>query len=238
MKPVDLMKPVTIILPTYCPTGEIQGYMNACVADLANTPRDLYSLIVVEQGLRVYPHEVLRPDLYLYAYDPLGYARAVNLGVALADTEFICVLNNDLFVLSPTWLGDLISEFRSIESYGKVVGVLSPVESYSAGDHIVYDESWWSCVLLSRYRYLALGGLDDQLLNYRFHDQDFSIRAKKEGWEVCRTGRVVVRHVNSATYDAMGKPKETEESREMRRRHGVAHFYEWLAVQTKQGAVR
>jgi len=210
-----------------------------CVERLTKyTPEELYEPIFVEQG-----HPYLAPDpvhwdmnfplgggLYLHSSQPLGYARAVNLGVALARTEFICIINNDLFV-PPGWLETMLAEFASIPHCGVLAPFDGPEARLDPNGPVIYDQSWWSCVLMRREHFNNIEGLNDRELNYRFHDQDFNIRTRLEGLRIARTGKVVVEHIDSATYSRMPERVEadTKERAVMIERWGAAHYVEWLA---------
>ena len=132
----------------------------------------------------------------------------------------MCVINNDLFV-QEGWLD------KMLEDYGKTPGgVLAPFD-HPVETGIYYDRHWYSLFLVKRDVFTKVGYLDE-LINYRFHDQDYSIRIKKAGFEVMRTGNVIVGHIDSATYNKMERNEDPEERRVMVERHGYAHFEEWI----------
>ncbi len=230
------MKPVTVVLPTYCPTYEVEQHLKKCLSSFENnTSRDLYELIIVEQGAPYCAPELgynpeLPCDLYVHSWEPLGFARAVNIGFRLARTEYVCVLSNDV-VVPPHWLELMLDDFtRSSDC-----GILAPMEGPQAttdpsGNIAEHDEHWGALYLMRRTVLEQVGLLDEEKLNQRFCDQDLSIRVKQAGWRVCRTSSVTVQHANSATYSKMNKQaEESEERAEMIRRHGYAEFADWLA---------
>lgn len=223
------MKPVSIIIPTYCPDAEVVGHLWKCMRRLLqNTNPKLYELIIIEQGD---PHCIAFPaprelkSTYIHHQDPLGYAKAVNIGLKLAITEYVCILNNDVFVPAG-WLEQMLNDFKSIEN----CGVIAPFEGTAEPGKIITDAHWWSCVLLNRERfYRATFGnfLDEEKMNMRFHDQKANIQLRQFGYQVCRTGNVAVEHVNSATYSKM-KVDETPERAAMMAEFGCLEFEEWV----------
>jgi|WetSurMetagenome_2_1015567.scaffolds.fasta_scaffold01696_4 GT2 family glycosyltransferase len=246
---LDQSKPVTVILPTYCPSEVVEEYLNRCLTQLANDgDRDLYNLIVVEQGiaatdpvLSTVSGSAVPYDLYIHTGEkPIGAAAAFNLGLRLCETEYVVFMSNDVFV-PKHWLSALLSEFRNSERFGMRVGTLAPAHGVSA--HVannltpwanrLWVEHWAAVYLMKRSQLLEVGTLDDQKLNWRLHDQDQSIRFWNAGYDVLRTDAVVVEHVNMATYAALGKSTEEHgEHEEMRRRWGVAGdgaFMEYIA---------
>lgn len=223
----------SIILPTYCPAQEVESALHEFMDTLAMSTTLPAELVVVEQGKRLVEKDLLLykstgaivHSQYRYYPDPIGYARAVNIGASLAVGDYLFIVNNDL-KLPYGWDAKLLTAYRSVPD----MGLLSPLEHTRGGyNGIILNESWWSCVLISRKVWETVGPLDDEKLNYRFHDQDWSIRCKRKGFQVARLGSLRVHHIDSTTYKHMPvKREEGEERAEMIRRYGYAHFFEWF----------
>lgn len=210
----------SIILPNYCPDAEVTAHLMKFLETLEkNTDRDSYELIVVENGSFT-PQLAEKANFYVYKDHPIGYAKAVNIGLSLAEGDYIVIMNNDLQV-PKDWLPRMIEEYESTKG-----GILAPVD-FKTDPDIFYDSHWFSMVMMSRKVFTEIGYLDEQI-NYRFHDQDYSIRVKKAGYEVMRTGKVTVKHINSATYLKMGRNEDPEEEKLMIKRYGVSHFHDWV----------
>lgn len=212
---------LSIILPTYCPDEEVKGYLNNFLLSLKNTTnREDYQFIVVEQGPVSVDFNILKPDEYIYKQNPIGYARAVNIGLALADGDYLLIANNDI-VLPDGWLEKMMEDYRS--------GTLAPLDQeWQNPEPIIYENShWFSFVLMNREVFKKVGYLDESI-PYRFHDQDYSIRVKKAGFSVNRTGKVIVKHINMATFNKMGRPGDSKEEEIMINRYGCSSFNEWL----------
>lgn len=213
----------SIILPSYVIDETVHGYLKQCLANLeANTDRESYQLVIVDNG-SVAGSELMKSkaDIYVRKEQPMGYARAANLGLSLADGDYLCILNNDLFV-PKDWLPNMIKDYESIPN----AGTIAPMEGMPE-KRLYHDSHWFSLVLFSRKVFTEIGYLDESI-NYRFHDQDYSIRVKKAGYEVLRTGNVAVEHINSATYGKMKRNEDPVERDVMIKRYGHAHFEEWL----------
>lgn len=217
------MKKVSIILPTYCPNEQVEGYLKDFIDSLNRTvKKDTYQFVVIEQGKQhFYPVDFTNSDnIYIHKDTPCGYARAVNMGLALADGEYLVITNNDL-VLPPKWLETMLEDYEG--------GILSPLDDkWQNPEPKIYENAhWFSLVLMDRKTFSKVGYLDESL-PYRFHDQDYSIRVKKAGFPVRRTGKVIVKHINMATYDAMGRPNEKSEEEEMLKRYNALTFDQWI----------
>lgn len=156
---------------------------------------------------------------HVYREAPMGYARAVNLGLALATGDILIIANNDL-ILPHGWLDGMLQDYQE--------GTLAPQDM--SVDPIIYEDAhWFSLVMMGRDTFTKVGYLDE-LINYRFHDQDYSIRVKKAGLPVRRTGKVVVQHVNSATYKKMNRNEDPAEAEIMMQRHGAKLFSDWVKL--------
>lgn len=212
-------------MPSYVIDQENLSHLSLCLSKLEEcTERDLYELIIIDNGSN-YGIDLMKEkaDIYIRKDTPMGYARAVNLGMAIANCDYLLILNNDLFV-SPNWLPQMIADYEST-----VGGIMSPMDIESTTG-IFYDQHWFSLILMSRKVFTDVGYLDEKI-NYRFHDQDYSIRVKKAGYEVMRTGNVRIDHINSATYGKMGRNEDPAERQIMIGRYGVAHFNDWIKLQ-------
>lgn len=213
----------SIILPSYVIDKTVHEYLKRCLENLEkNTDRSSYQLVIVDNG-SIAGSDLMKSkaDVYVRKDEPMGYARATNLGLAMSSGDYLCILNNDLFV-PQNWLPDMIRDYESISK----AGTIAPMEGVPE-KRLYYDSHWFSLVLFSRKVFTEIGYLDESI-NYRFHDQDYSIRVKKAGYEVLRTGNVVVEHINSATYGKMKRNEDPAEREVMIKRYGYAHFEEWL----------
>lgn len=214
---------VSIIVPTYIPDGDCALINDKFFSSLAkHTKRENYELIVVDNGSKcgMFPPFI---DVLVNRPEPLGYARATNIGLALARHDTMVVINNDI-VLSPEWLEKLLDQYRA---HGP--GVLSAWDGGHSrqGCPEVWTDSWYSLWMTDRITFSKVGYLDESL-PYRFHDQDYSIRMVKAGYKVQRTSLVSVQHAESSTYNKMDvKKEENMERNTMITRYGYQHFIDW-----------
>lgn len=218
---------VSLVLPVYCPDDEVREVQRRFLSSLwTNTDPGLYQLVVVENGSDTWQQDrefVHRTSIHIHKERPIGYARAVNLGIAISDYDLLVVANNDL-ILPPGWLEQLVADYKA---FGP--GILSPMHYAGGAKGFHADQSWFSLFVTDRMTWQVLRGFDETL-PYRFHDQNAALEAKAKGYIVGRTGNVVVQHFESTTYKKMRVEKEESEERQaMIDRWGVAHFHEWLA---------
>jgi len=222
----------SIIIPTYAPVEDVDRKLKTCLqVILAYTDMADKELVIVEQG-RVVAGNLIQslktgrdyPLTYRHSKEPLGFARAVNLGVGLASGDHFLIVNNDIEV-SPGWADRLVDKYDSVPN----AGLLSPACTSPRDRCEMIEEptSWWSCVCISRKVWEDVGKLDDEKLNFRLHDQDWSIRCFDKGYVVGRYRNVTVVHHDCTTYKHM-VVDETPERAEMVRRYGVEHFADYV----------
>lgn len=219
---------ISIILPTYCPDDAVAKILQEFWKTLEETelPEEWDTqMVVIENGNPRTEWLKRASDIYIHKDKPIGYAKAVNIGLALADGDFIVIVNNDLKV-QQDWLEKLINDYMATPEIGTLapMGHPFPVTSHEG---INFDQHWFSLVVMSRAVFTKIGYLDE-LLNYRFHDQDYSIRVRRAGLQVARTTSVIVDHINSATYSKMGRNEDPGERMLMMQRWGCATFEEWV----------
>ena len=208
---------ISLILPTYSPDKEVH---NKCMDFLANlqqnTDMENVQFIVVENGSHT-PELEKAADIYIHKEEPIGYAKAVNIGWSLADGDYIVTLNNDLKV-PPKWLEKMIEDYQP--------GTLAPMD-FESNPEIFEDSHWFSLVMMDRKTFTKVGYLNE-IINYRFHDQEYSIRVWKQGLKVNRTGKVVVDHINSLTYNKMERNEDPAEKQWMLDNWGASHFGDYV----------
>ncbi len=210
-----------LILPVYVMDQENAVMQDDCFSSFnQNTNRDEVTVIVIDNGSLYGVDEAQSfADIYVRTPCPVGYAKAVNMGWKITETytdcEYVGVLNNDLIFL-PNWLQPLIDNLDSKTAACASYDQPMPIEAVT--DHI-----WSSCFLMKDSIRKEIGYFDDVNLPYRYHDQDYWMRAKSLGYSFKRIGASQVKHKESSTYKKMvEKNTEVNEERIVRERWGVA----------------
>jgi len=142
---------------------------------------------------------------------PFNFSAINNRAAAKARGEYLCLLNDDTEALDPEWLGELLRqaarphvgavgarllyEDGSIQHAGVTVGLGGAAghahrfqRSNSAGyfhradlAHSVSAVTA-ACLLVSRKKFLAVGGLDENAFAVAFNDVDFCLKLQAAGW--------------------------------------------------------
>ena len=141
---------------------------------------------------------------------PFNFSRLNNIAVAQVDTDFVCLMNNDVKPLDGDWLTAmaghaamsgtgavgalLLYPDRTVQHAGVEIGVgkgaghahrLVPVaEPGHAWLHRCTRHTsavTAACLLVSRADYLAVGGLDENVFAVAFNDVDFCLKLQAYG---------------------------------------------------------
>ena len=220
-------KPVASLVMLTCNQLE---FTKQCVESLFEHTATPFELIVVDNGSTDGTLEYLgdlvrsRSDITLIANPVnLGYAAGNNQGIAVAEGEFIGILNNDL-ILTDGWLERLIEQAQGHAS----VGVVGPHSNVVSGPQELADLNYGDvtqmhveanklataqagrgfshprvvgfCMLIKRAVIDAIGGFDERFGRANFEDDDFFWRVNIAGFQCRLADDVFVHHHGSRTF--------------------------------------
>jgi GT2 family glycosyltransferase len=162
-------------------------------------------------------------------YDaPFNYAAINNLGVKQSKGEIVCLINNDIKVISPDWLKEMVSHAlrpeigavgaklyypnNKVQHAGIILGVSGIAEhahrrfsreivGYVARTHVLQNFSavTGACMVLRRQVFDEVNGLDEVNLPIAFNDIDFCLRIQERGYRILWTPYAELYHVESAS---------------------------------------
>lgn len=222
---------VAIIIPTRDRAGLLKtcldslsqlryaGRVEFVVVDNGSQEPDALELLA---GLRAQGMTVLRDD------GDFNFSRLNNTAVAACDTDFVCLLNNDIEALDGDWLARLVAFAAlpdsgcagtvltypggAIQHAGVEIGVggaaghahrLIPFDN--AGHHWLHRTTrevsavTAACLVVRRNRYLEVGGLDEQAFAVAFNDVDFCLKLRSRGWRNILVADAVLVHYESVS---------------------------------------
>ena len=157
--------------------------------------------------------------------DNLGFAAANNQGLAIADGEYLVLLNNDT-VVTPGWIGTL---YRHLER-DSTLGIIGPVTNnigneariqiqYSDMEEMVEESQKYTrmhigklhkmhtaaffCVMMPRHIYEKVGPLDEAFGRGFFEDDDYCRRIQHHGYSVACAEDVFIHHHLSASFNKL-----------------------------------
>ena len=159
---------------------------------------------------------------------PFNFSRAVNRGAALSDGGLLLLLNNDVDVVEPGWLKEMVAclDYPQAAIVGAKLlypdgtlqhaGVIAGLGGYAGHWHIGLPADTpgpqgrlgarqslsvvtGACLLVTRACFARLGGFDEETFPIAYNDVDFCLRAGALGFRVVWTPFATLIHHESAS---------------------------------------
>jgi GT2 family glycosyltransferase len=226
---------ISIIIPT----RDRAELLETCLAGLARTrfPGER-EIIVVDNDSREARTKVLFAEIaangiakIITQPGPFNFAALSNAGVAAAQGELICLLNNDIEIIAPDWLEQmavlavqdrigavgarLLYPDGAIQHAGVALGIgdaAGHVEKGALPRPGVFapwhDETRTvsavtaACLLVAREKFIAVGGMDAECFQIDFNDVDLCLRLAARGWRTVYCAAATLIHHESRSRGA------------------------------------
>ena len=223
---------VSLIIPTRDKLNLLRGTIDGC---LRQTHYDNIEIIIMDNS-SVEPEtlaylKAIQQDSRITVIRhaaPFNYSQLNNIGVAQAQGDIIGLINNDLEVISPDWLTEMVSHARrpeigavgaklyyandTIQHAGVVVGLggmaghgLKFLAREAPGYHWKpfliqnYSVVTGACLVLRRQVFTEVGGLEEKHLQVAFNDVDLCLRIRERGYRIIWTPYAELYHLESAS---------------------------------------
>lgn len=122
------------------------------------------------------------PQFKLLWFDEgLGYARATNEGMKVANGEYLILLNNDTILQDWQSKNDWINILELPFLSDNQMGITGPMKTYSesaGADFLIFF-----CVMISKKLIESIGYLDESFWSYG-EDTDYAMRATQAGFKI------------------------------------------------------
>ena len=232
---------VSIIVPT----RNKHELVKVCVDSIwAKTRYPRFEIVLVDNGsddpqaLDCFERLASDGKIRLVKYDqPFNYSAINNFGVSLAQGEVLCLLNNDIEVISPEWLKEMVS-IALQPGTGAVGGkLLYPDETVQHGGVICGIGGWaghahknfpavshgyagraslisefsavtGACMVVTKAKFEAVGGLDAEHLKVACNDVDFCLKLRAHGLKNIFAPDALLYHHESATRGYEDNPQK------------------------------
>ncbi|MDQ3288178.1 MAG: glycosyltransferase family 2 protein [Pseudomonadota bacterium] len=241
--PLPTMPPkVSIIVPT----RDRADLLRTCVESVLGTTcyPDLELVVVDNQSSEPEALEYLESlrsvaQVRVLEFDaPFNYSAINNWAVDQCSGDVVCLLNNDIEVLSGDWLRELVSQAlrpgigavgallyypdRSIQHAGVILGLGGVANHIYTGQAAGYpghgaralvaqnlSAVTGACLVTRRAVYQQIGGLDERL-QVAFNDIDFCLRLREAGYRNVWTPFAELLHHESASRGRDESPEKRE----------------------------
>ena len=244
----DVLPLVSVIIPT----RNALRLTRQCVESiLSKTTYSNYEIIIVDNGsddpatLAWFKQIAAeKPNVRVLRDDrDFNYSALNNGAVPSANGELLALVNNDIEVITPDWLSEMVSlavqpgvgavgarlwyPNRTLQHAGVILGIGGiaahahrgmPVgrEGYAGRAALIQSFSavTAACLVIQKQHYLAVGGLDEVNLKESFNDIDFCLRLREAGLRNVWTPYAELFHYESATRSKNMSPKRQAQFQE------------------------
>ena len=239
------LPPALPLVSIIIPTRDRADLLGMCLDSLlAKTTYTHYEIIIVDNG-SVEPStqaffarlpkdrvSVIRDDA------PFNYARLNNLAVAQAKGDVICLMNNDIEILTPDWMQEMLS-YAGQPDIGCVgarlwfpdgrlqhAGVITGLGGVAGHPNKYFPRGYAgyfgrailtqsmsavtaACLMIRRDLWNKVQGFDEDLA-VAFNDVDFCLRVKAAGYRNVWTPHAEMNHHESASRGNETTPEKQE----------------------------
>lgn len=239
----DVLPLVTLIIPT---RNGLQLIRQCIESILKKTSYLNYEIIIIDNGsddaaTLQYLGELNSQTQILIVKDdrPFNYSALNNNAVKLAQGEFIGLLNNDVEVISPDWLSEMISialqpqvgavgarlwyPNDTLQHGGVIIG-LGGIAGHSHRHLPRHEYGYFgrasctqnlsavtaACLIIRKSIYEEVGGLNEQDLQVALNDVDFCLRVREAGYHNVWTPYAELYHHESASRGLDDTPEKRE----------------------------
>ncbi len=226
----EIQPSVTLIIPT----RDRCELLRQCITSLKTTNYSNFDYIVVdndsiENETLAYFDELKSEGVQIVKHSgAFNFSAMNNRAVELASNELIALINNDIVVLNPNWLDEMVRELLRpnvgvvgakllwendfVQHAGVLLGQHG-LAGHIGNDWHTNDAGYFglnqrvrgvsavtaACLLCRKEDYLAVGGLNENDLPVNFNDVDFCLRLGATGKRILWTPHVYLRHLESAS---------------------------------------
>jgi GT2 family glycosyltransferase len=242
-KPPDPHPLVSIIIPTRDRAELLQTCLRSI---LDRTTYDPFELLIVdngsveEQAIALLADAAKDPRVRVLSYPrAFNYSAINNFAARAARGEILALVNNDIEVISPDWLTEMVAWAAQpeigcvgaklyypndrVQHAGVILGlggVAGHAHKYHPRDHGGYfgrlklvqtlSAVTGACLVVRKDVYEKVGGLDEKNLGIAFNDVDFSLKVQQIGYRNVWTPFAELYHHESVSRGHENTPDKRE----------------------------
>ncbi|MCK8097397.1 glycosyltransferase family 2 protein [Pseudoalteromonas sp. 1CM17D] len=240
---LDYKPLVSIIIPT-CNAKEL---VRACIDSILNkSTYTNYEILLVDnnsddsESLRYFNQLSEHPKITLLTYNkPFNYSAINNFAAKQANGEVLALVNNDIEVISPDWLLNMVSHVmredigcvgakllysdKRIQHAGVVMGYGGGAghgHKYFPGDHhgymnrLIATQNYSAvtaaCLLIKQNDFWAVEGLNEESLAIAFNDVDLCLKVQQLGRRNLYCAEAVLYHHESVSRGYEDTPEKVQ----------------------------
>jgi GT2 family glycosyltransferase len=230
------------------PTRDAADMVARCVASIREkTDYAHYEILIIDNGsvepetATLFEELKRHSNIRILPYDkPFNYSAINNFAVKHAKGSLLCLMNNDIEVVSPDWLSRMIALLQKdnvgavgakllypdghIQHGGIIVGMGGVAGHYhretpgyepgyvlrASSDQYLSGVTA-ACMLTHKAVYEEVGGLDEAHLPIAFNDVDYCLKLRENGYLIAYSANSVLIH-----YESVSRGKEDTPAKKFR----------------------
>jgi glycosyltransferase involved in cell wall biosynthesis len=241
------LPPEVPLVSLIIPTKNGKKLLKQCIDSiLEKTTYQNYEILIIDNGsderesLQYFESLKINPRIRVLRDDgPFNYSALNNRAVEQAKGEIIGLINNDIEVISPEWLSEMVSIALQPEvgavgarlwypdntlQHGGVIIGLGGVAGHAHSQLCKNNPGYFgrarvsqtlsavtaACLVVKKSIYEKIGGLDVNNLTVAFNDVDFCLRAADHGYRNIWTPYAELYHHESATRGSDNTPEKRD----------------------------
>jgi GT2 family glycosyltransferase len=159
---------------------------------------------------------------------PFNFAKLNNIAARTVQSDYLCLLNNDVQANDPDWLDEMLGRIAEpdvgavgalllwpsgVVQHGGVVLGPNFAATHAFNDRLADEPGYGdllrvahecsavtaACLLTRRADYLEVGGMDEVRLTVAFNDVDYCLRLREAGKRIILTPHARLTHLESAS---------------------------------------
>lgn len=232
---------VSLIIPTRDKLDLLQGCINSI---LEKTTYENYEIIIVDNGsvekdtLQYFSEITQSGKIRVLNYNkPFNYSAINNFAVSQANGSIVGLVNNDIEVISPEWLTEMVS-WAALPEIGCVgaklyysndtiqhAGVITGLGGVAGHSHKYFPKGHpgyfcrlsvvqnlsavtAACLVVRKSVYMEVGGLNEEHLTVAFNDVDFCLKVQSQGYSNVWTPFAELYHFESISRGVEDNPEK------------------------------
>jgi GT2 family glycosyltransferase len=223
---------VSLVIPTRNGLSLIRSCIDSIIQ---KTTYSNYEIIIVDNGsdqlevLQYFDEVVTNPKIRVIREDaPFNYSALNNKAVSLARGEVVGLINNDIEVISPDWLAEMVSiaiqpsvgavGAKLLYSNGTIqhAGIILGIGGWAGSSHAGFERSHpgylgrlqlistfsavtGACLIIEKSKFIKVGGLNERELQIACNDVELCLKLRDLGYRNVWTPFAELYHHESAS---------------------------------------
>lgn len=228
---MDKKVEIDIIILSYAKDKKLRKITETALETLlaSESPDHIqFHVVVIESNLEIKAYDY--PNVRtVFPKEKFGYHKFMNLGIAMTESPYVCICNNDL-VFHPNWATEILKAFQAdpgLSSASPACSIHHPAMGIPIRNGVKYgyevrEELVGWCIFFKREMLKVTGKLDPGF-KFWYADNDFSMMLQKHQLTHALVTDAIVDHLESQTLNT----EEDQIRKKLTERERFYYEYKW-----------